>query len=46
MDGVFTAETHAAVRGYQRRYGLPVSGLLDWPTRRELVPGLNEGLIR
>jgi hypothetical protein len=42
VDGRFTAETQAAVRGYQARYGLPVSGLLDRATRRELVPGLDE----
>ena len=41
VDGVFTAETQAAVRGYQRRYGLPVSGLLDQATRQELLPGLD-----
>jgi peptidoglycan hydrolase-like protein with peptidoglycan-binding domain len=41
VDGVFTAQTQAAVRGFQRRYALPVSGLLDYATRQELVPGLN-----
>ena len=47
VDGVFTAETQAAVRAYQRRYGLPVTGLLDWATRRELVPGLDDpGIFR
>jgi len=42
VDGRFTAETQAAVRAYQLRYGLPVSGLLDWGTRQELIPGLDE----
>jgi peptidoglycan hydrolase-like protein with peptidoglycan-binding domain len=42
VDGVFTAETHAAVRAYQQRYGLPVSGLLDQATRQELLPGLDQ----
>ena len=42
VDGRFTPETQAAVRAYQARYGLPVSGLLDRATRRELVPGLDE----
>ena len=47
VDGRFTTETQAAVHAYQARYGLPVSGLLDWPTRRELLPGLDEqGLMR
>jgi murein L,D-transpeptidase YcbB/YkuD len=47
VDGIYTAETQAAVRTYQARYGLPVSGLLDWPTRQELLPGLDErGLMR
>jgi peptidoglycan hydrolase-like protein with peptidoglycan-binding domain len=41
VDGRFTAQTEAAVRAFQRRYGLAVSGLLDHATREELVPGLN-----
>jgi murein L,D-transpeptidase YcbB/YkuD len=41
VDGLFTAQTAAAVRAFQRRYGLSVSGLLDHATREELVPGLN-----
>jgi peptidoglycan hydrolase-like protein with peptidoglycan-binding domain len=41
VDGFFTAETQAALRAFQRRYGLTVSGLLDRETRRELVPGLD-----
>jgi peptidoglycan hydrolase-like protein with peptidoglycan-binding domain len=41
VDGVFTAQTQAAVRAYQRRYGLSVSGLLDRETREELVPGVD-----
>jgi murein L,D-transpeptidase YcbB/YkuD len=41
VDGVFTAQTEAAVRAFQRRYGLSVSGLLDYATREALVPGLN-----
>jgi peptidoglycan hydrolase-like protein with peptidoglycan-binding domain len=47
IDGRFTAETQAAVRAFQRRYGLPVSGVLDQETRRELIPGLDQsGLMR
>jgi Putative peptidoglycan binding domain/PLD-like domain len=41
VDGRYTAETQAAVRGYQARYGLPVSGLLDYTTRLQLLPGLD-----
>jgi membrane-bound lytic murein transglycosylase B len=41
VNGIFTAETQAAVRAFQARYGLPVSGLLDRATRLELVPGLD-----
>jgi hypothetical protein len=29
------------VRAYQVRYGLPVSGLLDYTTRLQLIPGLD-----
>jgi peptidoglycan hydrolase-like protein with peptidoglycan-binding domain len=47
VDGVYTAETQAAVRAYQRRYGLPVTGRLDYATRRELLPGLDDpGIFR
>jgi hypothetical protein len=42
VDGIFTAQTHAAIRAFQARYGLPVSGLLDRATRMELVPGLDD----
>ena len=42
VQGVFTAETQAAVRAYQSRYGLPVSGLLDERTRRGLLPGFDQ----
>ncbi len=41
VDGLFTAETQAAVRAFQGRFGLPVSGLLDHATRLELIPGLD-----
>lgn len=41
IDGIFTAETQAAVRAFQARYGLPVSGLLDYSTREELQLGLD-----
>jgi peptidoglycan hydrolase-like protein with peptidoglycan-binding domain len=41
VDGLYTAETRAAVRGYQARYGLPATGLLDYTTRLQLIPGLD-----
>ena len=41
IDGIYTAQTQAAVRAYQARYGLPVSGLLDYTTRLQLLPGLD-----
>jgi murein L,D-transpeptidase YcbB/YkuD len=42
VDGIFTAETQAAVRAFQSRYGMSVSGLLDRETRLELLPGVDE----
>lgn len=51
VDGVFTDQTAEALRQYQQRYGLVVSGLLDRATRRELLPGVdtprdgNDGLM-
>ena len=42
VQGVFTAETQAAVQAYQARYGLPVIGLLDHSTRLELLPGFDQ----
>ena len=42
VDGIFTSQTQAAVRAFQARYGIPVSGLLDQATRRELLPGLDQ----
>jgi peptidoglycan hydrolase-like protein with peptidoglycan-binding domain len=41
IDGIFTAQTQAAVRTFQARYGLPVSGLLDQATREELKLGVD-----
>jgi peptidoglycan hydrolase-like protein with peptidoglycan-binding domain len=41
IDGIYTAQTQAAVRAYQARYGLPVTGLLDYATRVRLIPGLD-----
>jgi murein L,D-transpeptidase YcbB/YkuD len=41
VDGLFTAQTQAALRAFQARYGVPVSGLLDQATRLELLPGLD-----
>jgi peptidoglycan hydrolase-like protein with peptidoglycan-binding domain len=41
VDGTFTAQTQVAVRAFQARYGLPVSGLLDHTTRDELKLGVD-----
>ena len=41
VDGVFTEQMAEAIRQYQRRYGLVVSGLLDSATRQDLIPGLD-----
>jgi peptidoglycan hydrolase-like protein with peptidoglycan-binding domain len=41
VDGVYTAQTQAAVRAFQARYGYSISGQLDRATRRELLPGLD-----
>lgn len=38
-DGVFDGQTANAVRQYQAAHGIPISGLLDEPTRRVLLPG-------
>jgi len=47
VDGIFTAHTRSAVRAYQARYGLPITGQLDWSTRQELIPGLDQpGFVR
>jgi peptidoglycan hydrolase-like protein with peptidoglycan-binding domain len=40
VDGVFTAQTEAALRAFQERRGIPVSGILDDPTRGVLLKGL------
>jgi peptidoglycan hydrolase-like protein with peptidoglycan-binding domain len=41
VDGIFTPQTRAAVRAFQSRYGLSVSGLLDRSTREELQLGVD-----
>jgi|Tabmets5t2r1_1033131.scaffolds.fasta_scaffold166402_1 peptidoglycan hydrolase-like protein with peptidoglycan-binding domain len=38
-DGVFDARTSDALRQYQAANAIPVSGLLDEPTRRLMFPG-------
>jgi peptidoglycan hydrolase-like protein with peptidoglycan-binding domain len=40
IDGLYTTQMQVAVRGYQSRYSLPVSGLLDDTTRLQLIRGL------
>ncbi len=39
VDGIFDAQTEAALLAYQEKYGLPQTGLLDETTRNALVPG-------
>jgi peptidoglycan hydrolase-like protein with peptidoglycan-binding domain len=39
IDGIYTAQTQAAVRAFQATYGLLVSGLLDPQTREQLKVG-------
>ena len=41
-DGIFDAKTSTAIRQYQVAQGIPVSGLLDQPTRRVLFPGAEQ----
>jgi peptidoglycan hydrolase-like protein with peptidoglycan-binding domain len=38
-DGVFDGQTADAVRQYQAARGIPVSGLLDQPTRNAMFSG-------
>jgi hypothetical protein len=37
--GSLTPQTEAAIRGYQEKYGLPITGELDDATQRSLVAG-------
>jgi peptidoglycan hydrolase-like protein with peptidoglycan-binding domain len=37
--GVMTPQTEAALRAYQGKYGLPVTGMLDEATQRSLTAG-------
>jgi peptidoglycan hydrolase-like protein with peptidoglycan-binding domain len=39
VDGVFDVQTSTVLRKYQAANGIPVSGLLDEPTRRVLLTG-------
>jgi peptidoglycan hydrolase-like protein with peptidoglycan-binding domain len=45
VDGLLTAQTPAAIRAFQTRDGLPVSGLLRRETRLECLPGLDQDEI-
>jgi peptidoglycan hydrolase-like protein with peptidoglycan-binding domain len=40
-DGIFDENTSSAVRKFQAANGIPVSGLLDEPTRLVMFPGFN-----
>jgi peptidoglycan hydrolase-like protein with peptidoglycan-binding domain len=37
--GALTLQTEAALRGYQQKYGLPITGELDNATQRSLIAG-------
>jgi peptidoglycan hydrolase-like protein with peptidoglycan-binding domain len=39
IDGIYTAQTQAAIQAFQTTYGLVVSGLLDRQTREQLKVG-------
>ena len=41
-DGIFDEQTSSALRKFQAANGIPVSGLLDEPTRREMFAGLRD----
>ena len=41
-DGIFDGKTSTALRQFQVAKGLPGSGLLDEPTRREMFAGLHD----
>ncbi|MBI3326014.1 MAG: peptidoglycan-binding protein [Nitrospinae bacterium] len=41
VDGIFDAQTEAAILAYQGNYGLPRTGMLDETTRNRLLPGLS-----
>jgi peptidoglycan hydrolase-like protein with peptidoglycan-binding domain len=41
-DGIFDQTTSNAVRNFQASRGIPVSGLLDEPTRRVMFAGMHD----
>jgi peptidoglycan hydrolase-like protein with peptidoglycan-binding domain len=41
VDGVFDAQTASALRQYQASRNIPVTGMLDEPTRDEMFPGFH-----
>jgi peptidoglycan hydrolase-like protein with peptidoglycan-binding domain len=41
-DGIFDQKTSTALRSFQASRGIPVSGLLDEPTRRIMFAGLQD----
>jgi peptidoglycan hydrolase-like protein with peptidoglycan-binding domain len=43
VDGVFTGQTETALRAFQERRGLPVTGIFDDATRQALLKGTGEG---
>jgi len=45
-DGIYGPETMAAVSHFQRRHGLPVTGVTDQDTWERILSHYNEALIR
>jgi lipoprotein-anchoring transpeptidase ErfK/SrfK len=37
IDGILGPQTEAALKAFQQKYGLPITGLLDRPTRTNMV---------
>ena len=45
-DGIYSQETITAVSAFQRRYGLPTTGITDQETWESIVEVYKEALIR
>lgn len=45
-DGVYDQETMTAVSAFQRRNGLPVTGVVDQSTWEAIVPAYKDALVR
>ena len=45
-DGIYSQDTITAVNAFQRRYGLPVTGITDQQTWEMIVATYNDALVR